>query len=102
MSFLGDVFGLIVGVSMLLFVLALLLEPIHELTGYLLKVMRRIEKNIEFHKWHHPWQRELKKKKKAEEKAKAIDPEWQREFIEKLRTYRKEFEEDKRRKGNTK
>ena len=98
---LENIIIIVVQVSVLFFVLALLLEPLHELTGFLLKVMRSIEKNNEFRKWHRPWRKELKKKKKAEEKAKRIDPEWEREFIEKLRAYRNEFEEDKKKKGNT-
>lgn len=107
MSLLRSILILIIWIPFLvlgLLFLAVLIEIIHEVTGSLLKVIRFLEELYEFHKWHYPWQRKFKKIEKKEKKEKKIDPEWQKEFINRQRALRNEIrnEHEKKNKGATK
>ena len=61
MNFIGDAFRLIGFVSMLVFLLALLREPLNEIHSF-------IEKEIENYKVIHPLMKESRKRKREEAK----------------------------------
>jgi len=104
MSLLRLILNLLISIPLIafcLFVLAWLIELLHEVTGFLLKYIRLIEEQIESSRRLYPFMKEQRKKKRKENKEKILEnAEFQREFIDRQRALRKENE--KRNKGNTK